>query len=259
LGNVQSASTHLSFSGIPDEDEDAGGDYGDGRATLQAQVRALQADLQDKTRYISTLERRLLQARRSSHSRVSMAFNKSPGDDGEVLRKLDEKDAMIADLQKTVSALRSAVRKRDIAELTPEMSSSEFKQHRNQEGHQSTNSNTSSQLGSISIPSQQGSNGPRSPLTTSPMTLLSPQKPVDKKKKTVDEMSKMLDEMIRDKVENGKLTKGRSASARVPSRSSSQRHSRRTSSASFTGGPAMGTLVASLRERDSVVEVTGPI
>ncbi|KAJ9503769.1 Kinesin-like protein kip2 [Exophiala xenobiotica] len=259
LGNVQSASTHLSFSGIPDEDEEAGGDYGDGRATLQAQVRALQADLQDKTRYISTLERRLLQARRSSHSRVSMAFNKSPGDDGEVLRKLDEKDAMIADLQKTVSALRSAVRKRDIAELTPEMSSSEFKQHRNQEGHQSTNSNTSSQLGSISIPSQQGSNGPRSPLTTSPMTLLSPQKPVDKKKKSVDEMSKMLDEMIRDKVETGKLTKGRSASARVPSRSSSQRHSRRTSSAGFTGGPAMGTLVASLRERDSVVEVTGPI
>merc|ERR1711939_460169 len=69
LSNVQSASAHLSFPGIPDEDEDAGGDYGDGRATLQAQVRALQADLQDKTRYISTLERRLLQARRSSHSR----------------------------------------------------------------------------------------------------------------------------------------------------------------------------------------------
>ncbi|KAL6250768.1 Kinesin-like protein kip2 [Rhinocladiella similis] len=256
MGNVPSASTHLSFPGIPDEDEEAGGDYGDGRATLQAQVRALQADLQDKTRYISTLERRLLQARRSSHSRVSMAFNKTPGDEGDFLRQLDEKDAMISDLQRTVSALRSAVRKREIAELTPEMSSSEFKQSRNTEGHQSTNSNSSSQLSSITVPSQQTSSGPRSPLATSPITILSPTKTTDKKRKTVDEMSKMLDEMIRDKVESGKLSKGRSSSATVPLRSSSQRHSRRTSSAGHNGGPAMGVMVASLRERDSIMEDT---
>jgi centromeric protein E len=163
-------STHLSFSNAPDEDEEAGGDYGDGRATLQAQVRALQADLQDKTRYISTLEKRLLQARRSSHSRVSMAFNKNGGEEGELLRKLDEKDAMISDLQKTVTALRSAVRKRDVAELTPEMSSSEFKQMRNHAGHQSNDSNDSSQVSSIST--QPVSAGPRSPLAASPMTLL---------------------------------------------------------------------------------------
>ncbi|KIW12370.1 hypothetical protein PV08_09647 [Exophiala spinifera] len=256
MGNVPSGSAHLSFSGIPDEDEEASGDYGDGRATLQAQVRALQADLQDKTRYISTLERRLLQARRSSHSRVSMAFNKTPGDEGDLLRQLDEKDAMISDLQRTVSALRSAVRKRDIAELTPELSSSEFKQSRNAEGHQSTNSNSSSQLSSITVPSQQTSSGPRSPLATSPRAILSPSKQSDKKKKTVDEMSRMLDEMIRDKVESGKLSKGRSASATVPLRSSSQRHSRRTSSAGHNGGPAMGAMVASLRERDSILENT---
>ena len=262
MGGVPSTSAHLSFSGIPDEDEEAGGEYGDGRATLQAQVRALQADLQDKTRYISTLEKRLLQARRSSHSRVSMAFNKSAGDDGELLRKLEEKDAMISDLQKTVAALRSAVRKREIAELTPEMSSSEFKQHRAQGGHHSNSSNSSSQLSSAS---NQQITGPRSPLTTSPLTLLSPQKATDKKRKTVDEMSKMLDEMIQDKVESGQLIKGRSTSMRVPSRASSvtgRRHSRRTSSAGHAAmgqtGPAVGTLVASLRERDSVLEPMSP-
>ncbi|KAJ9604930.1 Kinesin-like protein kip2 [Cladophialophora chaetospira] len=263
LGNVASASAHLSFSAIPDEDEEAGGDYGDGRAPLQAQVRALQADLQDKTRYISTLEKRLLMARRSSHSRVSMAFNK-PGDgDNEMQRRMDEKDAMISDLQKTVAALRSAVRKREIAELTPEMSSSEFKQNRTQGGHQSNNSNSSSQTSSqMNGPSQQVlSGGARSPMTASPLTILSPQKAMEKKRKTVDEMSKMLDEMIQDKVENGKLNK-RSSSVRVPSRGSSalRQHSRRMSVAAKSPptGPGLGTMVATLRERDSVLEPMTP-
>lgn len=268
LGNVASASAHLSFSAIPDEDEEAGGDYGDGRASLQAQNRALQADLQDKTRYISTLEKRLLQARRSSHSRVSMAFNKNGGEDNEIQRRLDEKDAMISDLQKTVAALRSAVRKREIAELTPEMSSTEFKHNRAQGGgHQSNNSNSSSQMSSqvssqLSAPTQQVlSGGPRSPLTASPLTILSPQKAMDKKRKTVDEMSKMLDEMIQDKVENGKLNK-RSSSVRVPSRGSSapRRHSRRLSMAATSPptGPGLGSMVATLRERDSVIEPMSP-
>ncbi|KIW30084.1 uncharacterized protein PV07_05860 [Cladophialophora immunda] len=258
LGGVASASGHLSFSGIPDEDEEGSGDFGDGRASLQSQVRALQADLQDKTRYISTLEKRLLQARRSSHSRVSMAFNKPAGDDSEMQRRLEEKDAMIADLQKTVAALRSAVRKREIAELTPETSSSEFKQNRAQAGHQSNSSNSSSQLSVSTQPILSG--GPRSPLTASPMTILSPQKAMDKKRKTVDEMSRMLDEMIQDKVESGQLNR-RSSSVRVPSRgsSSARRHSRRLSTAGSSGavvptGPGIGSMVASLRERDSVIE-----
>lgn len=224
LGNLQSTSAPLSFSAIPDEDEEAGGDYGDGRATLQAQVRALQADLQDKTRYISTLEKRLLQARRSSHSRVSMAFNKIPGDESEIPRKLEEKDAMISDLQRTVAALRSVIRKREVAELTPEMSSSEFKQNRSPEGHQSKNSNTSnssSQMSTFSNPLVSG--GPRSPLSTRPVALLTTQKAMEKKRKTVDEMSRMLDEMIQDKVESGQLIKGRSASIREASRTSSAR------------------------------------
>lgn len=256
LRNGQSASTHLSFPGVPDEDEEAGEDYGDGRATLQAQVRALQADLQDKTRYISTLEKRLLQARRSSHSRVSMAFNKTPGDDGELTKKLEEKDAMISDLQKTVAALRSAVRKREVAELSPEMSSNEFKQNRGQDGHQSNDSNASSQLSALSV--SQVSTGPRSPLSASPMTLLSPQKTTEKKRKTVDEMSRMLDEMIQDKVESGQFIKGRSTSIRLSQRAPPPALSRRTSSIGHGTGPAMGTLVASLRERDSMIEPASP-
>ncbi|KAL2439192.1 Kinesin-related protein 11 [Exophiala dermatitidis] len=259
LGGARSNSGHLSFSAIPDEDEEAGDDYGDGRATLQAQVRALQADLQDKTRYISTLEKRLLQARRSSHSRVSMGFNKNCGDDTEMLKKLEEKDAIISDLQRTVAALRSAVRKRDIAELTPEMSSSEYKQNRAQEGHQSSDSNSSSHTENSST--QQTSGPPRSPLlATSPLALLSPQKAMSKQRKSVDEMSRMLDEMIQDKVESGHLVKGRSPSMRLPARTSSlQRHSRRTSSATGISAPAMGSLVASLRERDSVIESPSPL
>jgi centromeric protein E len=276
LNAVPPNSAHLSsFSGIPDEDEDGEGVFSEGRATLQAQVRALQSDLQDKTRYIATLEKRLLQARRSSHSRVSMAFNKGNGDESDVQRKLDEKDAMISDLQKTVAALRSAVRKREIAELTPEMSSSEFKSSRNQASHQSNSSNGSAKVMTVSTPLSSG--GPLSPLTASPLTLLSPQKPVDKKKKTMDEMSKMLDEMIQDKVENGQLAKTRSSSVRVPSRSSSnaRRESRRTSSAGNGGlgvtltpstgqsglgvtRPSIGTMVASLRDRDSTIEARSP-
>lgn len=259
LGGVPpSHSGHVSFSGVPDEDEEAGGEYGDGRAPLQAQVRALQADLQDKTRYISTLEKRLLQARRSSHSRVSMAFNKGSGEDNEMMRKLEEKEAMISDLQKTVAALRSAVRKREIAELTPELSSSEFKSSRSTLGHESQSSSGSSAPVVGEASAMQGG-APRSPLGASPLTLLSPQKSLPKKKKTVDEMSRMLDEMIQDKVESGHLVKARSSSGRAASGTPlmSRRESRRTSSAGNgavgNGPPTMGTMVASLRERDSMV------
>jgi centromeric protein E len=257
LGGVVAASAHQSFIAPAEEDEDAGGDFGDGRATLQAQVRALQADLQDKTRYISTLEKRLLQARRTSHSRVSMAFNKTPGEESDSMqRRLDEKDAMISDLQRTVAALRSAVRKREIAELTPELPSNDFRQSRAVSGHHSDGSNGSSQS---SGPAQLVPVGPKSPLATSPMTLLSPQKAPDKKRKTVDEMSKMLDDMIQEKVESGQLNK-RSSSARIPPRASSatsRRHSRRLSSTTPTpigAAPGMASMVATLRERDSVIE-----
>ncbi|KAL1959514.1 hypothetical protein VTO42DRAFT_1959 [Malbranchea cinnamomea] len=119
-----------------DDEEETMGEFGDGLASLQMQVTALQADLADKNRYISTLERRLLQARRSSHSRMSMGISqlRSGGagggsgghnpafDDPDVQAALREKDMEIADLRmqlddkdRMLSALRSAARQRDVA------------------------------------------------------------------------------------------------------------------------------------------------
>lgn len=112
----------------PDE-EDSTGEYGDGTASLSSQVRALQADLADKNRYICTLEKRLLQARRSSHSRTSLGFSPTSklngifSEDSEVNALLREKDNEIADLRarlddkdRMLIALRSAARKRDVAD-----------------------------------------------------------------------------------------------------------------------------------------------
>ncbi|KAI9792072.1 MAG: hypothetical protein M1816_003054 [Peltula sp. TS41687] len=124
-----STNGHVLSNGIlgdpnPDE-EDSTGEYGDGTASLSSQVRALQADLADKNRYISTLERRLLQARRSSHSRTSLGFSPTSrlSEDGDVNALMREKDNEIADLRarlddkdRMLIALRSAARKRDVAD-----------------------------------------------------------------------------------------------------------------------------------------------
>lgn len=116
-------------------EDDSTGELGDGMASAHAHIRALQTDLADKTRYISTLEKRLLQARRSSQSRASMALSpstpKSPAiDESRPVDLLQEKDAEIADLRarlddrdRMVAALRSAARKRDVAELSSEPTS----------------------------------------------------------------------------------------------------------------------------------------
>ena len=125
----------------PEYEEETLGEFGDGVASLQMQVSALQADLADKNRYISTLERRIVQARRSSHSRMSMALkgggsaggsgtgaqgqNNNPAfDNPDVQAALREKDMEIADLRmqlddkdRMLSALRSAARQRDIAHM----------------------------------------------------------------------------------------------------------------------------------------------
>jgi centromeric protein E len=193
------------------EDEDSIGEFGDGTASIQAQNRALQADLADKTRYCQTLEKRLLQARRSSHSRTSVNFS-SPknggimvGEDHGVAALLKEKDAEIADLRarlddkdRMLDALRSAARSRDTADRDPRTSQT-LKLLEN--GPLSPVSARTSQLVDASLASVPGS-----PM----MTLLSPK--LRKRTKSVDEMSKMLDEMIQDKVESGHLVKGKTGS-----------------------------------------------
>lgn len=116
----------MSSPDIDEEDDDA---FGDGMATSDARIRALQSDLADKTRYIATLEKRLLQARRSSQSRTSLLISprgmntleEDPTDNDE---RLKEKDAEIAELRsrledkdRMINALRSAARNRDNADL----------------------------------------------------------------------------------------------------------------------------------------------
>ncbi|CAK1367970.1 Kinesin-like protein KIP2 [Cercospora beticola] len=104
------------YSGAPEED-------GTDNASLLQQNRMLQADLADKNRYIATLEKRLLQARRTSHSRVSMAFAARVGvpEEGSLEALLRDKDRELEDLRAKlddqtamVTALRSAARKREM-------------------------------------------------------------------------------------------------------------------------------------------------
>lgn len=252
-------SAQMSFSAVADDDEDVAGEFGDGRATLQAQNRALQADLQDKNRYIATLEKRLLQARRSSHSRTSIGFSKTVQDENEIGRKLDEKDAQIADLQKTVTALRSAMRLRSLAGSTPDTPSTDYKARRDN-GEMASDKEHSRAiriLSTASLPARTTLVSTSSS-SVSPIALLSPDKTTDKKRKSVDEMSRMLDEMIQDKVESGHLIKGKTGSVRVPPRSSTSRHSRRNSTSTLSKElPPLATIVKGLRERDSVAEPSG--
>ncbi|CAL3962163.1 unnamed protein product [Diplocarpon coronariae] len=196
-------------------DEDSLGELGDGTASLQAQNRALQADLADRTRYCQTLEKRLLQARRSSHSRASAGFSSAKagvasGEDHSVAALLREKDSEIADLRarlddkdRMLTALRSAARTRDAAE-----------------GPRTAKDLPPFENGPLSPVSARGSqlldSNPLSPvLAGGPVALLSPQ--MRPRTKSVDEMSRMLDEMIQDRVESGQIVKGARGSVRIVS------------------------------------------
>ncbi|EFQ26470.1 kinesin motor domain-containing protein [Colletotrichum graminicola] len=178
-------------------DEDSIGEFGDGNASLAAQNRALQADLADKTRYIQTLEKRLMQARRASSSRTSIGFsvpNKAimVGEDHSVSTLLREKDAEIAELKarlddkdRMLGALRSAARSRDIAEGHFDGRTSSLYEH-----------------------------SPPPTVSPPPAPSAASAKPRTRTK-SVDEMSKILDEMIQDHVDTGHLVKGARGSIRV--------------------------------------------
>ena len=116
--------THLitEESGELGEDEESPG-ADDQEASLIQQNKMLQDDLSDKNRYIVTLEKRLLQARRTSHSRVSMQLASrqalQDGNAAELLlrekdKEIDELRAKLDDQTRMVNALRSAARKRDL-------------------------------------------------------------------------------------------------------------------------------------------------
>lgn len=180
---------------VPEAEEDGMGEFGDGNASLTAQNQALQADLADKNRYISTLEKRLLQARRASSSRTSVGLSAPSkaimvGEDHSVSAALREKDAEIADLRarlddkdRMLAALRSAARSRDTADASAEV---RFSNPEISKGLETTSA-------------------PQTPM------------PGHKRRtKSVDEMNKMLEEMIQDRVESGQIIRGVRGSVRLP-------------------------------------------
>ncbi|EAU36121.1 hypothetical protein ATEG_02847 [Aspergillus terreus NIH2624] len=90
------------FSGGPmNNDDDDMGEFADGKASAQRQIAALQADLSDKNRYISTW-------------RDDLEIN-------ELRQQLDDKDRMLA-------ALRSAARHREVAHINTDTYSTDGKE-----------------------------------------------------------------------------------------------------------------------------------
>ena len=255
-------------SSFDNEDEE---DLGDGTASSRAQIRALQADLVDKTRYIATLEQRLLQARCSSQSRASLLLSPtarqafSPVEEPTTSELLEEKDAEIAELRarlddkdRMVNALRSAARNRDMADPTstpvsplqihspkPPARAQNSRHHSNNSDESAnTTSSSSARSGGLAITTAHI----KSPV--SPVQLLSPQKEKDKdsKRRSIDEMTKILDGMIQDRVQTGGLIVGANGTMRSV-------HERRKGSAGGMGVPSVGALAAQLRPGSMIDEL----
>ncbi|KAK4154728.1 kinesin-related protein 11 [Chaetomidium leptoderma] len=197
------------------EDDDSMGEFGDGTAPLSTQNRALQADLADKNRYIQTLEKRLLQARRASSSRTSVGLSTGKvimvGEDHSVATLIREKDAEIEELRarlddkdRMLAALRTAARSRDNADRVESRS-----EVRSETTTTRSEVRTSQILDSNPGPAPTGS-PPAAP------SLLRQVSYLRRGSRSVDEMSKMLDEMIQDRVESGHLVRGTRGSVRVP-------------------------------------------
>ena len=220
VGSTTTAEANHAAAQSPDSsnsnegEDDSTGELGDGMASANAHIRALQADLADKNRYISTLEKRLLQARRSSHSRASLILSPTMQKfgplDEEARSKalLHEKDAEIAELRarlddkdRMVMALRSAARKRDVAELGSEPNSPANLRERGEQRKWSKGSELGGGSEGIlkdTVRSEEGT------LKPPPAAFVE----TEPKRKSMDEMSKILEEMIQDRVESGQLAPG---------------------------------------------------
>ena len=248
---------HYSPVSSPGNEEDSAGEFGDGTATSKARIRTLQADLADKQRYISTLEKRLLQARRASHSKSSALGSPTSQkkysmieDNVSPTELLHEKDAEIADLRarlddkdRMVNALRSADRHLDTADFSSEPLSVEIRKESHHQSNESKDSGGSGNIGGNGIPFT-------SPI--SPVQLLSPsssvqykEKEKEVKRKSIDEMTKILDSMINDRVQTGGLIMGANGVVRPP-------QERRKESLSDV--PSVSALAATLRPISTISE-----
>lgn len=176
------------------EEDDSVGENGDGIASQAVQIQALQTDLADKNRYITTLEKRLLHARRSSHSRVSMTLSHKLGggsEDGGLIATIAEKDteilnlrAQLEDKERMIAALTSARKKNDNAH---EMGSD------GSPGSRRTSSYQRSEGSSAGVIAK----GPTSPIGGKPF--LPPA--TNNTGKNIEEMTRMLDEMLTARVD----------------------------------------------------------
>jgi centromeric protein E len=187
----QNAQAGLTMDGS--EEDDSVGENGDGMASQAVQIHSLQADLAERNRYIQTLERRLMHARRSSHSRVSMTLSHKLGgsEDGGLIATIAEKDAEIVNLrsqledkERMISALTSARKKSETAHEVGSDGSP---------GSRRTSSYNRSDSSSVNLVAK----APTSP--TSPKPFLPP--PTNNTGKNIEEMTRMLDEMIGTRVD----------------------------------------------------------
>ncbi|KAH6612617.1 kinesin motor domain-containing protein [Boeremia exigua] len=178
------------------EEDDSVGENGDGFASPGVQIQALQADLADRNRYIATLEKRLLQARRSSHSRVSLSINSRHGssEDGGLLATVAERDseistlrAQLEDKERMITALTSARKRNDTAHDVGSDGSP---------GSRRTSSYQRSEGSSINVLHAKGPTSPTSPNST-PFFPPTP----SNTGKNIEEMTRMLDEMITGRVD----------------------------------------------------------
>lgn len=201
------------------EEDESFGEFGDGVASFAAQNAALQADLADKNRYITTLEKRLLQARRASASRTSVGMSSSKGilvgEDHSVSVVIKEKDAEIAELKarlddkdRMLAALRSAARSRDAADGL------DRSPVRSREGGDSPLKAEIREMRSSLLYDHAASPPPQAALPDPPPKITTSAHE-QKKSGNVDEMSRILDEMIQEKVDSGHVVRGVRGSVRL--------------------------------------------
>lgn len=190
------------------EEDDSVGENGDGIASQSVQIHSLQADLADKNRYIATLEKRLLHARRSSHSRVSMSLSHKLGgtsEDGGLIATIAEKDSEISNLraqledkERMIAALTSARKKSETAHDVGSDGSP---------GSRRTSSYNRSESSSVSMIAKAQSSPVRAPASPAkvPTSPISPKPflppPGSNTGKNIEEMTRMLDEMIGTRVD----------------------------------------------------------
>ncbi|MCJ1292044.1 hypothetical protein MMC34_003594 [Xylographa carneopallida] len=250
------------------DEDDTIGPFADSEAPLSTVIQNLRMDLTAKNRYITTLERRVDQARRSSHSRSSLGPGLTAAQHEQALQEKDatirEKTAEVAKLRgvleerdRALAILRAAAQRRAATEgvaspaatptdTTPISPVAPFAiGHKPQDSSiSSLATSTSASLSPVEILS--------TPKIQSPERIRigfgSPDVTRNKHRESVDEMSRMLDQMIQSRVEQGDLVRGQRGSVHA-------KHERRKESLGQV--PTVGALARGLRPESQMVAGSG--